>query len=177
MKQIGTWALIASATFTAGACRRQEPAQTRPERTPRAVMISRFQPPSDGQLSNAQVDRYLRVRRSSKGRSELEAIRAAGVDPDEYTWVRARIIEALLELKNRKVRSASEETYARTIASLRQARQSARERETQRTLDEQIAGLERERASLKQVDAAPISVTLNAKLIAKRQAEIEALSP
>jgi hypothetical protein len=171
------WALGAAAACAAGACRRGEAARPAPPLASRIQVLTRFQPPADGHLTEAQLDRYLRVRRASEGRSDLQAARSAGVDPDEYAWIRARVIEALVALDNRKVRSASEETYAKTIASLKRARQSARDRETQKTLDEQIAGLERERAGLKQVDAAPISVTLNAKLIARRRAEIEALSP
>jgi len=171
------WTAAAAMVCGAGACGRKEAAPAAPPRASRIQVLSRFRPPADGQLSDAAVDRYLRVRRAARGRSDLQAARAAGVDPDEYAWVRARVIEALVALENRSVRAASEETYGRTITSLRHARQAARDRETQRTLEEQIAGLERERASLKQVDAAPVSVTMNAKLIARRRAEIEALSP
>ena len=171
------WTVSAAAVCAAGACRRGEAARPGPPLATRIQVVSRFAPPADGQLTPAQLDRYLRVRRSSAGRSDLQAARSVGVDPDEYAWIRARVIEALVALDNHKVRSASEETYAKTIASLKRARQSARDRETQKTLDDQIAGLERERAGLKQVDAMPLSVTLNARLIAPRRAEIEALSP
>ncbi|HMF09473.1 MAG TPA: hypothetical protein VKJ00_10085 [Thermoanaerobaculia bacterium] len=177
MRHMAVWTLTAAAACAVNACRREQSPRPLPPRAARLAAVFRFQPPPDGHLTEAQLDRYLRVRHSSAGRSDLQAARSAGVDPDEYAWVRARVIEALVSLDSHKVRSASEETYAKTIASLKKARQSARDRETQKTLDEQIAGLERERAGLKQVDAAPISVTLNAKLIARRRAEIEALTP
>jgi hypothetical protein len=174
---MAVWTLAAAAACAVNACRREQTARPGSPRAARLAVVFRFQPPADGQLTEAQLDRYLRVRRSSAGRSDLQAARSAGVDPDEYAWIRARVIEALVALDSRKVRSASEETYAKTITSLKRARQGARDRETQKTLDEQITALERERAGLRQVDAAPISVTLNSKLIARRRAEIEALSP
>ncbi len=177
MKQMAVWTLAAWTIGASWGCRRPGAPAPGPSRAARLAALSRFRPPPDGQLTDAQLDRYLRVRRGPHGRSDLQAARAAGVDPDEYAWVRARVIEALVALENRKVRSASDETYARTIANLRRALQSARDRETQRTLEEQIAGLERERAGLKEMETAPISVTLNSKLIARRKLEIEALSP
>ncbi len=156
--------------------------QEKPGRAPRPASAAlkglvRFRPPADGLITEAEIDRYIRVRRGSRGRTEVEAARAVGVDLDEYAWVRARVIEALVALDTRKVRAASEETYVKTIAALRRARQDSRDRVDQRTLEEQIAALERERASLKQIDTPPVAVALNAKRVAPRRAEIEALSP
>lgn len=136
-----------------------------------------FQPPADGLLTDAQLDRYIRVRRAFKGRSDEEAARAAGVGRDEFAWVRARIVEALVALDGRRVREASAETYARTIASLKETRRSVKDRETLRTLDEQIAALERERASVKRVESLPAAVAGNLRRVEARRAEIEALSP
>jgi len=172
-------ALLASAILACslGACRKDERVGAPAPALARIEGLARFRPPADGLLTPAQVDRYVRVRRAARGRSGAEAARAVGVDPEEYSWVRARVIEALVALDTRKVRTASEETYGKTIAALRQARQSARDREVLRTLDEQIAGLERERASLKQMETPPSAVAANAKRLAPRRAEIEALSP
>lgn len=168
-------ALLAFALLPFGCRRSPSPA---PRQIPAPLQgLVRFRPPADGLLTDAQLDRYVRVRRAARGRTEVEAARAVGADLDEYAWVRARVVEALVALDEKKVRAASEETYAKTIAALRQARQESRDRVSQRTLDEQIAALERERGSLKQLDAVPVSVSLNAKRIAPRRAEIEALSP
>ena len=177
MKQMAACIGLAALVAVAAGCRKEEAARQRVAALARIESLARFRPPADGQLTDAQIDRYLRVRRAARGRAEADAARAAGVDPEEYSWTRARIIEALVALDTRKVKTAAEETYAKTIASLKQARQAARDREAQRTLDEQIAGLERERASLKQPEALPSWVTANAKRAAPRRAEIEALSP
>lgn len=139
--------------------------------------LARFRPPADGLLTEAHIERYLRVRRAARGRTDVEAARAVGADLDEYAWARARVIEALVALDTRKVRAASEETYTKTIAALRRARQSASDRASQRALDEQIGGMERERAALKHIDAPPVAVAVNARRVAPRRAEIEALLP
>ena len=133
----------------------------------------RFQPPADGIITDAQLERYIRVRRAAKARSDSDAARAVGVDPDEVAWVRARVDEALIEADSRRVRAASDEVYARTIASLRETRKSAREPATARSLDDQIAGLERERATLKRVAPAPRAVAENARKVASRRADLE----
>jgi hypothetical protein len=172
-------ALLAMAILASGvpSCRKRAESSDRPARIAGIPRLARFRPPADGQLTEAQIDSYIRVRRAAKGRTDLEAAQAVAVDPGEYSWVRARVIEALVALEAHKVRTGSEETYSKTIAALRKARQSARDQETQKTLDEQIAGLERERSSLRQMEALPGEVAANAKRVAPRRAEIEALPP
>ncbi len=178
VKRIGVWTFIALSAWSAAACRRTPTPGEATRALRRLRALEPFRPPPDGQLTDLEIDRYIRVRRAARGqRTDREAASAAGIEPGEYAWVRARVIEALVALDDRKVRAASEETYARTIASLRQTRQSAHDQETQRALDEQIVLLERERASLKQVDAMPLAVSLNAKRVLARRAEIEALPP
>ncbi len=169
----GTVAALALALY---GCRERSKPAPAPSLS-RLESLARFRPPADGLLTDAQIDQYIRIRRAARGRTDVEAARAVGADLDEYAWVRARVIEALVALDSRKVRAASEETYAKTIVALRQARQHARDRASQRTLDEQITALERERASLKQIDAPPVAVASNARRVAPRRAEIEALSP
>jgi hypothetical protein len=75
------------------------------------------------------------------------------------------------------VRAASDTVYARTVASLRESRKSARDPATARTLDEQIAGLERERAAIRKPDAAPAAVLANARLVAGRRSDVDSVSP
>ncbi len=162
---------------------------------PRIPVIIRFRPPADGLLTDAQIDRYVRVRRAARGlggtpgppakpleqtrelRSDEEAARAAGVDPEEFGWVRTRIVEALVALDTAQVSNGAEATYARTIASLREAARSVKDRETLRRMEEQIAGLERERAALKAGDKPPAAVAANARRVASRRGEIEVLGP
>jgi hypothetical protein len=133
----------------------------------------RFQPPADGVITDAQLERYIRVRRGAKARTDSDAARAVGVDPDEVAWVRARVDEALIEADSRRVRAASDEVYARTIASLRETRKSVRDAASARSVDEQIAGLERERATLRRASSAPPAVVENARKVAARRADLE----
>jgi hypothetical protein len=139
--------------------------------------ITRFRPPDDGLLTDAQLDRYVRVRRAARGRSEDEAAKAMGGDPEEFVWVRARVVEALVLLDTAQVRTAAEGTYARTIAAIRESTKSVKDRETLRRLNEQIAHLERERASLRPPEAPPAAVAANARRVALRRPDIEAARP
>jgi hypothetical protein len=117
------------------------------------------------------------VRRAARGRSEEEAARAVGADPEELAWVRSRVVEALVFLDTAQVRSASEGTYTRTIAAVKEAVKSVKDRETLRRLNEQIAQLERERASLKPPEAPPAAVAANARRVATRRADVETARP
>src|SRR5262249_17287022 len=139
----------------------------------RLAIAPRFQPPADGQLTDAMIDRYVRIRAAAKGRSETEAARGFGMDSDELVWVRARIIEALAALDTRKVRMASEESYSRAIAPVRRTRDGARDKETLKTLNEQIAALEKEKASLKALEALPTPIVANSRRVAARRADLE----
>ncbi len=134
---------------------------------------ARFHPPADGLLTGAQVERYIRARRAARGRSEDEGARAVGVDPEEFSWVRARVVEALVFLDTAQVRTGAEATYARTIASLKEAARSVKDRETLRRMNEQIASLEKERANLKPPEVPQAAVASNARLLAPRRADIE----
>jgi len=135
--------------------------------------VLRFRPPADGLLTEGQLDRYIRVRRAARGRSEEEAARAVGVDPEELAWVRARVVEALVSLDTAQVRGAADGTYARTIAAVKEATKSVKDGETRRRLNEQIALLERERASLRPPEAPPAPVAANARRVAPRRADLE----
>jgi hypothetical protein len=172
-------ALALSATL-ASRCGKEAPSRARLARVAaesRARLASSlsFQSPADGLLTEAQIDRYVKVRRAAKGRSDEDASRAVGVDLDEFAWVRSRIFESLLEADRRRVRTAADEVFGRTIASLRETRKSARDAATVRSLDEQIAGLERERAGLRKPEPVSAAVAANARRVAVRRAEIDGL--
>jgi hypothetical protein len=100
-----------------------------------------------------------------------------GVHPEEFAWVRSRVVEALVLLDTAQVRSGAEATYARTIASLKEAARSVKDRETLRRLNEQVNLLERERANLKAPEAPPAAVAANARRLALRRADLEAARP
>lgn len=167
---------VLAALATAGCERSRTAPSRRPVRLALAVARG-FDPPADGLLTPAQVDAYVRVRRAAKGRSDGDAARAVGFSPDELAWVRSRVVEALVALDQERVRQASLEVYARTLASLRRTLEGVQDPETARKLQEQIAGLERERASLRREDSHPAPVAENIRRIASRRAEIARLSP
>lgn len=136
-----------------------------------------FRPPADGILTADGVDRLLRVRRAAKGRTDAEAARALGISPEEIAWTRARVTEALVALDERRVRESSAEVYAKTIATLRAARAGVTNGERARTLDDQIATLDRERASLRTAETPAPALAANMRIVAGRRAEIEPLAP
>src|SRR5438067_2212683 len=117
MKKMAVWTGVAAfVALSVIGC------EQKPERTPGQAGAAlkglvRFRPPADGLITQAELDRYIRVRRGARGPPPLPSARAVAVDLDEYAWVRARVIEALVALDTRKVRAASEETYAKTIAA------------------------------------------------------------
>ena len=170
-----TWAtLTAFCTLVSVSCGRETSKAERKSSLPAAPAIVRFQPPADGLLTSAHIDHYIRVRRASRGRTDDEAASAVSVDPEEYAWARARILEAIVSLETSQVRGAAEGTYSRTIASLKEASRGAKDAETRRKLEEQIAALERERSSLKAPDPVAPNVAANAKRVSSRRAEIQA---
>lgn len=140
-----------------------------------AVLRPHFEPPTDRLLTDRHLDLYVKVRRAARERSESDAARALGVDPDEFAWVRARIVEALVALDVSRVRQDAAGTYGRTIASLSQTLKSVRDPQTARTIEAQIAGLERERSGMRGPEAAPADIAANARKVAARRAEIEAV--
>jgi hypothetical protein len=140
-------------------------------------MPMRFQPPADGLVTDEQLDQFLRVRRAAKGRTDAENARALGLSAEEVAWTRARVVEALAALDEKNVRDASAESYAKTLAALRAARAQAATPEQRRALDDQIAALERERASLRREETPTAALAANIRKVAARQADLAAVAP
>jgi hypothetical protein len=159
------------------ACKRIEPPRLDAVRAFNRVARPVFQPPADNLLTPGQVDLFLKIRAGARGSSVGEALAAAGADVGEFTWVRARIQEALLALDADRIFAASAESYARGIAALREARKAARDPKTAARLDAEIATLERERGTLRRPGAGLPSVSRNAALVSRRRGEIEAAGP
>src|SRR5262249_52237192 len=108
VKRMSALALGAAClAFGVAACRKEGPPRQVEKGAAALRALVRFRPPADGLLTPEQLDRYVRVRRVARGRTEAEAARAVGVDSDEYSWVRARVIEALVALDTRRTRAAS----------------------------------------------------------------------
>jgi hypothetical protein len=136
-----------------------------------------FQPPADGLVTDEQLDQFLRVRRAAKGRTDAENARALGLSAEEVAWTRARIVEALAALDEKNVREASAESYSKSVAALRAARAEAATPEQRRTLEDQIAVLDRERASLRREDTPTAALAANMRRVAARQADLAAVAP
>jgi hypothetical protein len=170
-------ALVLAAAIAGGVgCRDSRPtAPGRAGGVPALVAEPGFLPPADRLLTARHLDLYVKVRRAAKDRSEADAARALGIDPDEFAWVRARIVEAIVARDEDRVRQAAAATYDRTIASLRTTLQSVRDRETARTIQSQIAALEQERGGMRRPDPLPSDVAANARTVASRRAELEAV--
>jgi hypothetical protein len=168
--------VAAVASILAGpACRQAKPGPTAGARSaPLALLPRRFEPPADGLLTDRHLDLYGKVRRAARDRSESDAARALGIDPDEFAWVRGRIVEALVALDSSRVRDASGETYARAIASLRTTLKSVRDPRTSRTVESQIAALEREKAGMRRSDPLSAALAANTRKVAARRSELEA---
>jgi hypothetical protein len=73
---------------------------------PRAAGTPRFTPPASGELSESQIDMFLRVRPHEQAilkqpggeppEAEVRAARAVSIEPEEYHWVKERIARAVL---------------------------------------------------------------------------------
>jgi hypothetical protein len=73
---------------------------------PRKAGTPRFTPPADARLSEAQIEMFLRVRPREQAmlrqpggeppEAEVRAARELGVEPEEYRWVKERIMRAVL---------------------------------------------------------------------------------
>ena len=155
-------------------CRKIEPAKLDPVRALRSRVGPRFSAPADGQLTQRQVDMFLRVRGQTGSESDAQAARALGIDPLEFVWVRARIVEALGALDSRGVVDAAIESNTRALAALRQVRAATRDPKATARLDAEIAGIEKQRAALRKADPVAPQLQRNAALVAPRRAEIEA---
>ena len=168
--------LLSGAVVGLAACRDAKPAAPiRAGVATGAVRDPGFEPPADRLLTARHLDLYVRVRRAAKDRSESDAARALGVDPDEFAWVRARIVEALVAQDASRVSSGAALTYDRSIASLRKTLESVRDRQTAATIQSQIAALERERAGIRRPEPLPSDIAANVRLVAGRRTELEAV--
>jgi hypothetical protein len=170
--------LAGAAALAAGSsgCRRVDPQKLPSVRRLSSGLAPRFTPPANGQITPAQLDLYLRVRRAGRHGNEIEAARDLGIDPVEYVWVRGRVLEALAYLDARRVQDGAVEALGRSTAVLREARRETRESRTASRLDAEIAATQRETAAARRADPALASGLHNADLVSRRRAEIDAVA-
>src|ERR1700687_531330 len=115
-------ALALAALSPLSGCRRIQPPRLDPVR----ALRPRFMAPADGLLTDAQIERFLKVRREARPVGGPSGLRAINADPAEFAWVRARVREAMLALEADRVAAAAAESYARALAALREARRAGR---------------------------------------------------
>ena len=167
-------ALTLSVLAAVPACRRFDARDLDAVRSLRAR--PRFQPPTDGLITDAQLEMFLRVRQSAGRRPPSEVATELGVDPAEFAWVRARIAEALVALDARQVGEAAYEAYGSAVARLRETRRATHDSRAAARLDAEIATLERERGTLRRSEATS-PASRNAARLAPRRAELERIGP
>jgi hypothetical protein len=169
--------LEAGLAFSSAACRKIDRSSLPAVRSLPGRLAPRFQAPANGEITPAQVDLYLRVRRAGRHGSDIEAARALGLDPVEFVWVRSRVLEAVAYLEARRVREGASEAWTRSIAVLREARRETSDARAAARLDAEIGALQREAAATRQADAGLAAGARNAPKIAARRAEIDAVAP
>jgi hypothetical protein len=172
---IGLAAAAVLSVPLAAACRKIDPPKLDAVRGLRRL-VPRFTPPVNGELTPAQLDLYLRVRRAGRHGSDIEAARALGIDAVEYVWVRGRVLEALAYLDTRRVQDGAAEAFTRSAAVLREARKESRDPKTSSRLDAEIAAADRERSAARRADPALAAGAVNAPKVAARRAEIDAVA-
>lgn len=127
-------------------CRQRRDA---PVRTPPASQASRFTPPSDGKLTEAQIERFLEVRPREKEISDatgdpeadVRAAREMGKDPAEYQWVKARIVEAVLARITADWSTMDAPSRRRLVEGMERVKNTIRDREDRAAVEREIARL------------------------------------
>ncbi|HEX4441070.1 MAG TPA: hypothetical protein VH854_13425 [Thermoanaerobaculia bacterium] len=167
---------VAAVLLLAASCRRIEPSRLDAVRKLRNL-APRFAPPAGGEITPAQIDLYLRVRRAGRHGSDIEAARNLGVDPVEFVWVRGRVLDALAYLDARRVQDGAAEAWTRSSAVLREARHESHDARTSARLDTEIAAVQKENAAARRADPGLAAGQRNAELVARRRREIDAVAP
>ena len=176
MRVRGATLLAATAALAAAFCRKVEAPRIDPVRAIRERVRLRFSPPANGLLTDAEIDAFVRVRKASGRRPPADVAEEMDVDPAEFSWVRARIGDALMALDAQRATDAAAGSYAEALATLRETRRTTRDARAASRIDAEIAALERERSGLRRpISAAPAG--RNAARIAPRRAELEQLGP
>lgn len=150
-----------------------------------------YRPPSDGVLTAAQVEAFLKVREATvrfasrpgpriplEGEegisgaaearaSEIRAARALSVPVEEYLWVRERILEAEAAVLTAKLNADVLALLGKTLDTLRSRRQTAPDEDSRRVLEEQIASFEAEAARVRREagEKEPEAVQANQKVL------------
>lgn len=196
--------LVVALAFGAGACREASPGggAGRDSRRPSLTEREAYRPPADAILTVAQIEAFLKVREatirsysSPGGRAPLEgeegisratqaraaemrAARQLAVPPEEYLWVRERILEAEAAAVTASLNADVLALLEKTLASLRNRRSSAPDEASRQLLDEQIASFEAEAVRVRREagEKEPEAIRANLKILAPYRQKISATS-
>jgi hypothetical protein len=151
----------------------------------------RYEPPEGGGLAAAQVERYVAiqekyVRRLRAGTEAASAsdpsldervAREEGLDPEEYLWIRGRVLDALLARRNERMGSSLSEFLRRDKADLERSLSGAKDPKTRALLEEQIRTIDGElaKASEREKPVADAALAANLHLVEPHVAKLEQL--
>lgn len=196
--------LVAALALGAGACREAPSGggADRDSRRPALTEREAYRPPADAILTVAQVEAFLKVREatvrsysSPGGRAPLEgeegisratlaraaemrAARQLSVPPEEYLWVRERILEAEAAAVTASLNADVLALLDKTLVSLRNRRSSAPDEASRQLLDEQIASFEAEAVRVRREagEKEPEAIRANLRVLAPYRQKISAIS-
>lgn len=196
--------LVVVLALGAGACRDASSGGSADRESRRPALTEReaYRPPADAILTVAQIEAFLKVREatirsySSPGAraplegeegisratlaraSEMRAARQLAVPPEEYLWVRERILEAEAATSTAKLNADILALLEKTLASLRERRPSAPDEASRQLLGEQIASFEAEAARVRREagEKEPEAVRANLKVLGPYRHKISAIA-
>lgn len=154
-----------------------------------------YRPPADSRLTREQVQAFVAVlERAAKAPPppspapraggvddadpfEVIAARQAGVNVEEFFWVRERVLEAEAALTTQKLDADVLAMLEKTLSDLRARRQQATDDASRQLLDEQLAQFqaEAERVRRESRREEPAHVVANGKTIGPLRERIGAL--
>ena len=196
--------LLASLALGAGGCREAPSGGGAAWESRRPALTEReaYRLPADAILTPVQIEAFLKVRDATVrsysppgGRAPLEgeegisgatraraaemrAARQLAVPPEEYLWVRERILEAEAAAITAKLNADVLALLEKTLASLRNRRTSAPDEASKRLLDEQIASFEAEAVRVRREagEKEPEAIRANLKVLMPYRQKISAIA-
>jgi uncharacterized protein YicC (UPF0701 family) len=196
--------LVVVLAVVAGACRESPSGRSAERESRRPALTEReaYRPPADAILTVAQVEAFLKVReatirsysspaaraplegeegisRATLARaSEMRAARLLAVPPEEYLWVRERILEAEAAASTAKLNADVLALLEKTLASLRSRRPSAPDEASRQLLDEQIASFEAEAVRVRREagEKEPEAIRANLRVLGPYRQKISAIA-
>ncbi|HEV8269369.1 MAG TPA: hypothetical protein VGR00_14080 [Thermoanaerobaculia bacterium] len=187
-------------TLGLAACSGKRAWRTETPEPPKALPLQperpAYKPPRDGKLVGRQVEAYLAVlarleaasaRVASPSPAPLESLdatppdvaaaRALGQNPEEFLWVKERVLEAEAAAMTAKLNADVLAMLDRTIRDLKQRRDSAPDEGSKKLLSEQIASFEAEAERVKREarEKEPEPIPSNMKIVEPYRARLRAL--